>query len=150
MRQFAIVLSTISLCLALIAPANLAWADDTTTPAGGSTPATPASTAPGQGATTSINVGKYLVATEQGQSQPVSIGAYIVRLINLLSMAIGSFALLSIIIGGMLLLTSAGGDAQLTKGKDIIKFSIIGLAIAMVAYFITAFVQSIFYEYNGS
>jgi hypothetical protein len=61
---------------------------------------------------------------------------------------IGSVAFLAIIVGGFMLVTSAGKEAQVTKGKDIVKYAIIGLVIAMSAYFITSFVQSIFYEYG--
>jgi hypothetical protein len=61
-------------------------------------------------------------------------------------LVIGSLAFLAIVIGGMMFLTSGGKEQQITKGKEIIKFAIIGLVIAFSAYFITSSVQSIFYE----
>jgi hypothetical protein len=76
------------------------------------------------------------------------IAAYIIRTINFLSLTIGSLALLAIIVGGIMLLTSGGKESQTTKGKDIIKDAIIGLVVAFCAYFITAYVQSVFYEYG--
>jgi len=101
----------------------------------------------------SFSVGKYLIAP--GQTNVVKEGVpvvavYIVRLINFLSLLIGSFAFLAIVIGGIMLVTSGGQEQQLTKGKDVIKYAIIGLAVALASYFITAFVQSIFYEYGPS
>jgi hypothetical protein len=74
------------------------------------------------------------------------VGLIIVTLINNLSLVIGSLAFLAIVIGGMMFLTSGGKEQQITKGKEIIKFAIIGLVIAFSAYFITSSVQSIFYE----
>jgi hypothetical protein len=93
--------------------------------------------------TTEFNVGTYLIAQNQ-QFNPIS--AYIVRTINFLAMIIGSFAFLTIVVGGIMLLTSGGREHALTRGKDMIKYAVIGLVVALSAYFITAFVQSIFYE----
>ncbi len=75
---------------------------------------------------------------------------YLIRLINVLSLMIGSVAFLAIVVGGFMLLTSAGKETQVTKGKDIIRFAIIGLVIGFSAYFITSYVQSIFYDYGTS
>jgi len=99
--------------------------------------------------TNSFSVGSYLMAPGQKniitKDTPV-IAVFIIRMINYLSLTIGSFAFLSIVIGGIMLVTSGGQEQQISKGKDIIKYAIIGLAVALAAYFITAFVQSIFYE----
>ena len=91
----------------------------------------------------------YLKAEGQNSSYLKSsspIASFIVIVINFLAKTIGSLAFLSLIIGGFVLLTSHGNETMLTKGKDIIKYAIIGLVIALSAYFITAFVQSLFYE----
>jgi len=102
--------------------------------------------------TNSFSVGTYLTTTGQENVKnmlkpgvPV-VAVYIVRLINYLALVIGSFAFLTIVIGGFLMITSAGQEQALSKGKDMIKYAIIGLLVALSAYFITAFVQSIFYE----
>lgn len=94
-----------------------------------------------------LKVGEYLKAEGQGDVK-AGFGAYVVRVVNFLSLVIGSFALLAIVIGGFMLITAGGAEAQLQKGKDIIKYAIIGLLVAMSAYFLTAFVQSIFFEYG--
>lgn len=97
--------------------------------------------------TSSFNVNTYLSAPGQ-EHQPTSISQYLLRLVNFLTLLIGSFAFLAIVVGGIMLMTSAGNTTQETKGKDILKYAITGLVIAMAAYFITAFVQSIFYDYG--
>lgn len=94
----------------------------------------------------SFNLRTYLVAEDQ-RIAPVT--SYVVRLINFLALTIGSFAFLVIVIGGFMMLASGGAEAQVSKGKDAIKFALIGLVVAFSAYFITAFVQSIFFEYGG-
>lgn len=93
-----------------------------------------------------FSVGTYLTTEKQAAFE--SVPAYIVRFINLLSMVIGSFAFLAIVIGGFMMLTSGGREGSITKGKDIIKYAILGLVVALAAFFITSFVQSIFYEYT--
>jgi hypothetical protein len=103
--------------------------------------------------TTSFNVNRYLSAPGQNLSNVIGegknpVGSYLIRLINFLSLMIGSVAFLAIIVGGIVLLTSAGNQNMTTKGKDMIKYAIIGLVVALCAYLITAAVQSIFYEYG--
>jgi hypothetical protein len=111
-----------------------------------------------QGSTTTVripnsfNVTKYLKAEGQNMSYigegKSPVGGFIVRGVNFLSLMIGSFAFLAIIIGALFLLTSGGDQNRTTRGKDIIKFAIIGLVVSLLAYFITSFTQSIFYEYG--
>jgi integral membrane sensor domain MASE1 len=95
-----------------------------------------------------INVGILRAPGQANPSEIGNVGVYIVRVVNFLALTIGSFAFLAIVIGGILLLTAAGQEQQIQKGKDIIKFAVIGLIVALMAYFIVAFVQSIFYEYT--
>ena len=108
----------------------------------------------GEADISSFSVGDYLSANE-GQKSVIKemikpgvpvIAVYLVRLINYMALTIGSFAFLAIVIGGFMMVTSAGNETQVQKGKDILKYAITGLAVALSAYFITAFVQSLFYE----
>ena len=85
-------------------------------------------------------LGTQAAVTEAG------VGGFMVRVINFLSLSIGSFALVALIVGGITLLTSSGREAALTRGKDIIKYAIIGLVVALSAYVITSAVQGIFFE----
>lgn len=46
----------------------------------------------------------------------------------------GTIALIMLIYGGIIMATSFGIDQNLTKGKDIVRYSIIGLIICILAY----------------
>lgn len=70
---------------------------------------------------------------------------FISETINFLVAIVGSFSLLIFIIGGIYLLVSEGQEDRIQKGKQAMVFSIIGLAIALMAYAITTIVQSIFF-----
>lgn len=102
----------------------------------------------------SFNVTEYLSAggqsqeylTQNGQKRDAPIASFIVEIINFLALTIGSFSFLAVVVGGFILLTSHGNETQVTKGKDVIKYAIIGLVVTLSSYFITAFVQSLFYE----
>lgn len=100
-------------------------------------------------ASSSFNVSTYL--TTSGQEQKYfktgnPIGSFIVQIVNFLVLTIGSVSFVALVVGGFTLMTSHGNENQLTKGKDIIKYALAGLVIVLTAYFITAFVQSLFYE----
>lgn len=102
-----------------------------------------------QDKSSSFNVSTYLTA--QGQEQKYfktgnPIGSFIVQIVNFLVLTIGSVSFVALVVGGFTLMTSHGNENQLTKGKDIIKYALAGLVIVLTAYFITAFVQSLFYE----
>lgn len=74
------------------------------------------------------------------------IASFIVQTINFLARAIGSVAFLCMVVGGFILLVSHGNENLVSKGKDIIKYALLGLVIALSAYFITRFVQGLLYE----
>jgi len=94
-----------------------------------------------------FSVGTYLRAEGQTKiSAEGGIAFFIVRVINFLALTIGSLSFVTIVIGGFLMVISGGKEAALTKGKDTIKYALIGLVVALSAYFITAFVQSTLYE----
>jgi hypothetical protein len=65
--------------------------------------------------------------------------------INKLVVIIGSFAILAIVAGGIVMIASSGNDQLQTRGKSIITYAIIGLIVALSAYIITSFVQALFY-----
>ena len=92
---------------------------------------------------TSVPVFNYL-STEK-QARTTSIGGLIVRFINFLSLLIGSFGILAVIVGGYFLLTAGGREEMITRGKDIIKFAIMGIIVALSAFWLVAAVQGIFY-----
>lgn len=97
----------------------------------------------------SFNVSSYLTTSDQKQKYFETgnpIGSFIVQIVNFLVLTIGSVSFVALVVGGFTLMTSHGNENQLTKGKDIIKYALAGLVIVLTAYFITAFVQSLFYE----
>jgi len=116
-------------------------------PPASTTPSTPANSIP-----ESFSVKKYLTVSGQNQTYLQStnpIASFIIQAINFLVLTIGSFSFLALIIGGFMLMTSHGSENQRTKGKDVIKYALTGLVVVLMAYFITAFVQSLFYELPG-
>lgn len=73
------------------------------------------------------------------------VGAIILRAINLLSLLIGTFAFVTILIAGIMMITADGDENKIDRSKGILLQSILGTVLAFLAYFITAFVQSFFY-----
>ena len=98
----------------------------------------------------SFNIGKILQAEGQDTEQFLDaeegpVIAFLIRVINFITLIIGSIAMLLIIVGGLLMVASEGNEDRIQKGKDIVVAAIIGLVISMASYMIVAFVQSIFY-----
>jgi hypothetical protein len=84
----------------------------------------------------------YLKAAENGGNP---LAAFILQIINFIVLISGSVSFLLIVVGGFMILSSAGNETSLNKGKDIIKIAIIGLVLTLSSYFIVAFVQSIIF-----
>lgn len=105
--------------------------------------------------TDKFEVGQYL-KIDDGQSylgttkdekleKKDALGYFIVKAIEMLTMVIGSFSLLFIIIGGITLMISHGDSQMQEKGKSMITASLIGLVIVFTSLIIVTFVQSLFY-----
>lgn len=78
--------------------------------------------------------------------QQISVpAAIILRVINILTLLIGTFAFVTIMIGGFMMISAGGDEGKIDRAKAILTQSILGMVIAFLAYFITAFVQSFFY-----
>ena len=56
-------------------------------------------------------------------------------------------AALAFVISGIMFLTSGGNTEQTTRAKDFIKYSIIGLAVALSGYIIIVFINSVLLGY---
>lgn len=63
------------------------------------------------------------------------------RVIGLMAAVIGGLSVLVMSFGGFLILSSAGDENQVTKGKGYIKYALIGLATALSAYILVTAVQ---------
>lgn len=62
------------------------------------------------------------------------------RAINGVMGVVGSLALLMFVYGGLLWMTSGGSNDRVKKGKDIILWSSIGMAVIFGAYALTKFI----------
>ncbi len=62
------------------------------------------------------------------------------QVINSIFGVVGSLALIMFIYGGLIWMTSAGSQDKIKKGKDIIVWSVIGLAVIFSAYALVRFV----------
>ena len=75
---------------------------------------------------------------EKQANLPQTIGQVVRALLSILGIVFMGY----IIYAGQLWMTARGNEEQITKAKAIIRGSIIGLLIVMLAYAITAFVLS--------
>ena len=66
--------------------------------------------------------------------------------INYMALFISVFAIIWIMIWGIVLMTAYGQEEQIQKGKSIILYSILGLIFTISAYIIVSFVQTIVYS----
>lgn len=82
---------------------------------------------------------------EREANLPQTIGQIIRALLSILGIVFMGY----IIYAGQLWMTARGNEEQITKAKAIIRGSIVGLLIVMLAYAITAFVVSQVIESTG-
>lgn len=68
------------------------------------------------------------------------VNALIARVINWILSLVGSVSLLMFVYGGLTWMTSAGVADKVKKGKDIIIWAVIGLAIVFTSYILVKFV----------
>jgi hypothetical protein len=98
-----------------------------------------------------FDVSKFL-KIEEGQTyleeenvEKYGVVFFIVKAIEVLTKIISSFALLFVIVGGIILMVSSGNEDLQRRGKEIIKYALIGLVIAFASLLIVTFVQSLFF-----
>ncbi|MBT5516461.1 hypothetical protein HOK22_00955, partial [Candidatus Peregrinibacteria bacterium] len=73
------------------------------------------------------------------------VGAALLRAINILSLLVGTFAFVMLMIGGFIFIVSGGNETQIDRGKSIMAQSVLGLVVALLAYFIVTAVLAFFY-----
>lgn len=71
-----------------------------------------------------------------------TINDLIRKVINILSLIVGTVAVIMIIVGGLRYITSGGNDSSVTGAKNTILYAIIGLVIVALAQVIVHFVLS--------
>lgn len=69
------------------------------------------------------------------------INYFFERIIGVMAAVIGGLSVLVMSYGGLLILTSAGGENQYQKGVSYVKYSLIGLAFVLGAYLLVTLVQ---------
>lgn len=69
------------------------------------------------------------------------INYFLERIIGFLAAIIGSLSVLVLVIGGFLMLSSAGNETQYEKGKNLSKYALIGLVLTLSAYILVMLVQ---------
>lgn len=81
---------------------------------------------------------------EQAKGSDISpIQEVVLRVIDILIMVIGSIASLALIIGGIMFIVGAGNEQTVQRGKDIFKFSLLGLIVAIFSFIIITFVEAV-------
>ncbi|HTK60002.1 MAG TPA: pilin [Candidatus Baltobacteraceae bacterium] len=91
-------------------------------------------------AQTSTNQGRTVVLTNPlgTANVPTLIGNILKAAIGI----VGALALLIFVYGGFLWLTSAGEAGKVEKGKEAMKWAIVGLAVVFSSYALVSFVLS--------
>lgn len=73
-----------------------------------------------------------------------TIGPVVQAIVNTLLFAIGTVAVIMIIVGGIRYTTSNGDASQIKQAKDTILYSVIGVVVALLAFAIVNFVVTQF------
>ncbi|OGF30149.1 hypothetical protein A3H09_02005 [Candidatus Falkowbacteria bacterium RIFCSPLOWO2_12_FULL_45_13] len=97
--------------------------------------ATPDGTSQG-GTTDTVSLANPLTGTQSSKSVPELLGQIIYYAMGI----IGSLALVMFIYGGAVWMLSRGNQEQVSKGKNIIIWATLGLAIIFTAYALIRFV----------
>ena len=100
--------------------------------------------------TSSFNIKCLTIQKGQGDSflkkeEQAPIVNLILEIINIMAKVIAPIAVIAFIIGGYFLMTAAGDENQIERGKDIFLSAIIGLILVFMSYTIVRVVQAIFY-----
>ena len=70
--------------------------------------------------------------------------SFVGAIVNTLLFLVGAVSVLSIIIGGILYVTSSGDSGNVTKAKNTILYAVIGLVVSFLAYAIVNWVLTLF------
>lgn len=76
--------------------------------------------------------------------QAPSIVDIVLRVLNFLLSVFGTLALIMLVIGGVMYLTSAGDEKRVDTAKKIVKFSIIGIVVTLASLVIVRTIATFF------
>ena len=77
------------------------------------------------------------------ENQGKNISIFIVDIIEFAVKMAGTVAVIVLIIGGLMMVVSQGNEDTLSKGKDVVKYAIIGLVIIFLSLLIVTFIQNV-------
>lgn len=84
---------------------------------------------------------------KRAEEEKISVvTAFILEGIELLTKIVGSVAFLVLIIAGIWMIVSLGNEQQVTKGKTMFLYAILGLIFTFFSYLIVTFLQNLFIE----
>lgn len=87
-----------------------------------------------------INFAASPTVDDVGTSKDKNLTGDITNIVNAIIGALGIVAVVVIIIGGILYMTSSGESGKVKKAKDTILYGVIGLVICVLAFAIVNFV----------
>lgn len=79
-------------------------------------------------------------------SSMTSAGSLAQRTLNFFLMITGGLALLAFMIGGAMIMLGGADEVLLERGKDILKYTSIGVAVVVLSVAITTLVQTVLYS----
>jgi hypothetical protein len=112
-------------------------ASPTPTPSPTSSPSPGSSPGTNTGSGTSVSLGG-LSPVGESTTVPQIIGNVVKAVLGV----VGALALLMVVYGGILLLSSAGKQDQIKKGKDVLIWATIGVAVVLGSYVLVDFIIS--------
>lgn len=86
------------------------------------------------------NNGNTGVCEENEKSENANANSLVNDIVNVLLYIVGALSVVMIIIGGLFYVTANGDSGNITKAKNTIMYSIIGLVVAFLAYAIVNWV----------
>lgn len=85
--------------------------------------------------------GTSLFSSDYTKKYGVLVGT-LLRVIDVLIYVIGSLALVTLIVAGIYMTINHGDESYVTRGKDMMLYSILGLLFALLAYALVAVIES--------
>lgn len=76
----------------------------------------------------------------KADSQNIEDDGVIKTLVDVLMFFLGVVSVISIIIGGLIYITSNGDASKVTQGKNILLYSVVGLIVALMSWGIVRFI----------
>ncbi|MCD5382719.1 hypothetical protein LR002_01200 [Candidatus Gracilibacteria bacterium] len=85
--------------------------------------------------------------TDVGEVKAKNVDEMAALIVKMITGLIGGFAVLGVVLGGFMILTSGGSDNGMNKGKKIIIYSLVGIAMSLVSYALIQLVQIFLFSF---